>query len=131
MAINVSFNGATIYKPGAYWVNVSNICGSKTDTTQVYDRCNFPVTMANAFTPNADGKNDFFGIPPQNKNHLVRLVIYNRWGEKVFVSSNPAEGWDGNFNGRAQPAGTYVYYLMMRGLDGKEINQKGTLVLIR
>ncbi|MBS1669408.1 MAG: gliding motility-associated C-terminal domain-containing protein [Bacteroidetes bacterium] len=121
----------TVFAPGTYWVSVSNICGAKTDTVVVYDQCNFPVNMPNSFTPNGDGKNDLFRVPIQNRNHLVRLLVYNRWGELVFATNNATTGWDGYFKGQAQPAGTYIYFLIMNGLDGKEITSKGFVVLIR
>ncbi len=121
----------TVYKPGLYWVNVSNICGSKTDSVQVYDKCSLPVYMPNAFTPNNDGNNDVFRIPPHNINRLGRMLIYNRFGQLVFQTSDIAKGWDGTLHGEPQPTGTYVYYLIMHGLDGKEISVKGTVTLIR
>ena len=121
----------TVYQPGTYWVSVSNICGMKTDSVHVYNECNFPINMPNAFTPNGDGKNDVFRVPSQNKDHLTMLMIYNRWGQLVYASSNTSKGWDGTFKGTAQPTGTYVYYLVMQDLTGKEFTQKGTVILIR
>ncbi len=120
-----------ITKPGIYWVSVSNICGVKTDSVWVYEKCAFAIEMPNAFTPNGDGKNDVFRIPPLNKNHLVQLIVYNRWGQMVFATTDFAKGWDGVFKGQPQPAGTYVYSLTMTDLTGKQLNQKGTVILIR
>ncbi|HMG69416.1 MAG TPA: gliding motility-associated C-terminal domain-containing protein, partial [Chitinophagaceae bacterium] len=62
---------------------------------------------------------------------LVRLKIYNRWGQLVFTTSIASKGWDGNFNGSPQPAGIYAYYLELKGLSGHKLNQKGTVLLIR
>jgi gliding motility-associated-like protein len=121
----------TIYQPGIYTVNVNNICGSKTDSVHVYDKCNFPITMPNAFTPNNDGKNDIFKIPVTNKNSLISFSIFNRYGQKVFSTNNISTGWNGYFNNDPQPEGTYVYFIKMRGLNGKEIDQNGTVILFR
>jgi len=121
----------TIDQPGIYTVNVSNICGSKTDSVQVYDLCNFPVVMPNAFTPNYDGKNDVFKIPAINKNKLVDFSIFDRFGEKIFSTSNISSGWNGYFHNEPQPQGAYVYFIRMKGLTGNEINQSGTVVLLR
>ncbi len=121
----------TVREPGAYWVTVQNFCGLKTDTSQVYDLCEYPILLPNAFTPNNDGHNDFFRIPAQNKNRLVKLRIYNRWGELVFSTADKSKGWDGSYKNNPQPTGTYVYFIEMKGIDGAEFSQKGTLLLLR
>jgi len=117
--------------PGTYTVSVNNICGSKTDTVHVYDQCDFPIYFPTAFTPNGDNLNDELRVPLANKNKLVRLRIYNRWGEMIFSTSIPGKGWDGKVNGTPQAAGIYIYYLEMEGLSGHKLEQKGTLLLSR
>ena len=87
--------------------------------------------MPAAFTPNGDGLNDVFRVPPQNKNRLVRLTIYNRLGQLIFTTSEMGRGWDGYFNSHPSDNGVYIYFLKMTGITGKEITQKGTVVLIR
>ena len=117
--------------PGNYSVKVENKCGAKSDTVHVYDECDFPIYFPTAFTPNGDFLNDQLRVPQANRNKLVRLRIYNRWGEIVFSTTITGKGWDGTFKGRPQPAGVYAYYLEMRGLSGHKLDQKGTVVLIR
>ena len=117
--------------PGNYSVKVENVCGSKSDTVHVYDECDFPIYFPTAFTPNGDFLNEQLRVPWANRNKLVRLRIYNRWGEIVFSTAIAAKGWDGKFKGRPQPAGVYVYYLEMQGLSGHKLDQKGTVLLIR
>jgi gliding motility-associated-like protein len=116
---------------GIYYVTVSNYCGTKTDSIQVFEKCDFPVYMPSAFTPNNDGLNDVFRVPPTNNNQLIRLTIYNRWGQLVFSTTDITKGWDGNVNNVLQPPGAYIYYLQMAGLTGNKISQKGAFVLIR
>jgi len=67
--------------------------------------------MPSAFTPNGDGRNDYFGpITSVNfTNGTIKVFkIYNRWGQLVFNGNQP---WDGKFDGKEQPVGTYVYYI--------------------
>ena len=109
----------------------ANRCGSKTDTIIVYDGCEFPIYFPSAFTPNGDLLNDILKVPELNKNKLRRLTIYNRWGELIFSTTNPYDGWNGKVKGVLQPAGVYIYYLEMESLSGQRLNQKGTVVLIR
>jgi gliding motility-associated-like protein len=121
----------TVHSTGTYWVTVENVCGSKTDTIHVYDHCNFPIYFPTAFTPNGDGVNDILRVPIANKNNFRRLSIYNRWGQLVFYTTTKDAGWDGKFNGNAQPTGVYVYFLEMQTLGGEKVTQKGTVALIR
>ena len=121
----------TIRQPGAYYVRVKTVCGEITDTVHVYDKCDEAVFIPNAFTPNGDGINDIFRIPPENKNVLVRFTIYNRYGQLVFSTDDNSKGWDGTFKNKQQPMGVYVYDLIMKGHTGKKLKSKGEFVLIR
>jgi gliding motility-associated-like protein len=120
-----------VIRPGNYWVNVQNSCGEKTDTITVFEDCNLPVLMPNAFSPGNDGRNDIFRLPPLNKNRFVSLQIFNRWGQLVFSSRDVNKGWDGKLNDQPLPAGVFIYYLQLRGLSGDKMNQKGTILLVR
>lgn len=116
---------------GSHTVTVENMCGIKTDSVQVYEECDFPIYFPTAFTPNGDYLNDILRVPAVNRNKLVLLRIYNRWGHLVFSSNKPGNGWDGNYKSSPQPSGKYVYILEMQDLSGHMLNQKGTVVLIR
>lgn len=62
------------------------------------------------FTPNGDGKNDYFMLGNLNQLHPdAEVVIVNRWGSVVFESLGYAEPWDGTHNGEPLPMGTYFY----------------------
>jgi gliding motility-associated-like protein len=84
------------------------------------------------FSPNGEG--------PEVNNELcvfgnciseVRYEVYNRWGEAVFSTSDPAKCWDGNFKGEPVQTGVYVYSLYAKLFDGKIIEQKGNLTVLR
>jgi gliding motility-associated-like protein len=86
--------------------------------------------IPNSFTPNGDGKNDVFRIPPGTAFTLKNLSIFDRWGNKLFSTSDSSQGWDGRYKGQACPAGTYVF--MINGSDGTApLLVKGTVILIR
>jgi gliding motility-associated-like protein len=90
------------------------------------------LKMPNAFTPNGDGQNDIFRVPPLLQITVVNFSVYDRLGARVFFTSNSSEGWDGRFNGRPQPAGTYVWQLeYIDQLTGKAAAANGTVMLIR
>jgi gliding motility-associated-like protein len=91
-----------------------------------------PLLMPNAFTPNSDGRNDLFRIPPRTPEQLISFTVYNRWGERVFYTREPSAGWDGRFNNSPQPAGAYVW--VIRYLDPfrhEILTSSGTVMLIR
>ncbi len=84
-----------------------------------------------AFTPNNDGKNDILKPIAVGITTINFFNIYNRFGQLVFTTKEFGKGWDGNFNGAAQPSGTYIF--VAQGVDylGHIIYKKGTSVLIR
>ncbi len=86
--------------------------------------------MPSAFTPNNDGLNDIFRIPPGALITLSEFSIFNRWGKKIFTSNDTSKGWDGKVSGVQQQNGVYIYFI--RGMvQGKEVMLKGSVVLIR
>ena len=85
----------------------------------------------NIFSPNGDGSNDVFYVRGTGFNEF-QLIIYNRWGEKVFETEDNSKGWDGSYNEEPLNPGVYVYYVFVRYIiDGKEVTKKGNITLIR
>jgi len=123
----------TVSQAGTYTVNVTNQCGKTTDSTVVsIEDCACRFYVPTAFTPNGDGKNDLFQPKYLCLFSNYQLRVYNRWGQMVFSSSNPAEGWDGRVGGSPQPAGVYVWEMAFKdNLTGKMLKKNGTVVLIR
>lgn len=89
------------------------------------------VLVPNVFTPNNDTKNDVLHVLGNGIKEL-HLVIYDRWGEKVFETSNQQDGWDGTYNGKQMNTAVFVYYLTATLSDGTPpLTQKGNISLIR
>ncbi|RYZ98599.1 MAG: gliding motility-associated C-terminal domain-containing protein [Sphingobacteriaceae bacterium] len=86
--------------------------------------------IPNTFTPNNDGRNDFF-LAYGNNVAKFRMRVYNQWGEFVFESQNILQGWDGTYRGRQQPTGVYVYYVDATFNSGAVKTFKGTVTLLR
>jgi gliding motility-associated-like protein len=95
--------------------------------------CRESVYLPNAFSPNGDGANDqlFFRIFSGFEGVQVELMIYNRFGEQVFRTTDPSIGWDGMYKGKMQPLGSYGYYLLVRCPDGEEVKLQGNVSIIR
>jgi gliding motility-associated-like protein len=89
------------------------------------------IEVPNAFTPNADGLNDFLRPVSMGIAEIRHFRIFNRYGEVVYESRGEKPGWDGKFKGQALPTQTLVWMVEGVGLDGSVITKKGTTVLIR
>ena len=85
--------------------------------------------IPNVITPNGDDINDFFFVNERLLYEQVHLIVYNRWGMKVFEDLNYNNKWDGdNFVARPLPDGTYYYVLK---LTEAEKNKAGFITIIR
>ncbi|MGC4036390.1 MAG: gliding motility-associated C-terminal domain-containing protein [Chitinophagaceae bacterium] len=91
------------------------------------------LIMPNAFTPNRDGINDIFQIPRVYQNITIKYFrMYNRYGQKVFETTNANQGWDGTLSGVPQGTGTFVWIIEYKNLiTNKWEVLKGTSTLIR
>lgn len=86
----------------------------------------------NAFSPNGDGDNDVLKIYYGNMNCIeeLRLIIYNRWGQKVFESTDRNFQWDGRCKGKTIDTGVLVYYLRVTFIDQTHLKKKGNITLV-
>lgn len=91
----------------------------------------YTLQMPNAFTPNGDGRNDLFRIPPSSPEKVISFAIYNRWGELVFFTTNGSSGWDGTFKNQQQPAGSYIWKIDYEDASGTRMTASGNVMLVR
>ena len=84
-----------------------------------------------AFSPDGDGINDYFNIVGQGLTDYI-IEIYNRWGQMVFKSTTLDNQWDGKFQQKNSPPGTYVYKIKTTDF-GTELKliKSGTVSLVR
>ncbi|MFQ5335328.1 MAG: gliding motility-associated C-terminal domain-containing protein, partial [Flavobacteriales bacterium] len=122
---NGTSSSATVIPPneGTYTLEVEDNCGNKGigEIEVQFDDCE--ITIPNVFTPNGDGLNEYFYIVNLDKHPQSKLVIYNRWGEKIYESTDYQNDWDGDNH----PDGTYYWILNM--LDGSD--DHGYITIIR
>lgn len=122
---------------GSYLVSlqVSNQIGCLDTTSQIIVIEHDPVVfIPNAFTPDGDGlNNEFTAIFPENmKLASFEMYIYDRWGELVFYSQNPKEGWDASLAGFDAPDGVYSYLVKYKELGYvNKFQVTGSVVVIR
>lgn len=124
-------NNFVVTRGGTYFVRVSDKCGIATRTTVINERvCN--IMFPNAFTPNRDGVNDVFNVLNAYNLSQYRVIIFDRWGQKVFQSNGLQKGWDGLIKGLPAPVGIYAWICDYKkaGATGIE-HLKGTVTLLR
>lgn len=88
------------------------------------------IFVPTGFSPNGDGKNDIFRVRG-NFIDEVYLAVYDRWGEKVFETDDPGQGWDGTYKGKVLPPDVYGFHVRVLCLGGDEFIRKGNITLIR
>ncbi len=92
--------------------------------------------IANTFTPNNDGVNDMFFPQGHGLNTVQRFSVYSRWGELLYDANNiplnnPTYGWNGTYKSEPLKPDVFVYIIRATCEDGKPIEIKGDISLIR
>jgi gliding motility-associated-like protein len=123
----------SVSRTGTYWVTVRDLHQCRgSDTVQVVvNDCLTGVHIPNAFSPDGNGNNDVFRAKVSGEVVSFEMMIYNRYGQKVFSTTDKTAGWDGRLNGRPQDAGSYVYVIRYQLPNAEPVTKKGVLVLVR
>jgi gliding motility-associated-like protein len=105
-----------------------------TDTTQfnVVVRPEWALYIPTAFTPNKDGKNDYYfvtGFGIYDKD--FEMTIYNRWGQMMYKSDDITKGWDGKYNGQYALPDTYIVKVLYKDFLQRKKEAQKAFTLIR
>ncbi|MDX5477282.1 MAG: gliding motility-associated C-terminal domain-containing protein, partial [Cyclobacteriaceae bacterium] len=112
-------------------VSSTDRVGNIIERTFVLNRTRIPlneVVIFNSFTPDGDGKNDTWGVPELAYFRGGRVQVFERDGRRVFYTESPEESWDGTYEGKELPTGTYIWTLESR--ETGEV-RRGVLTLMR
>jgi gliding motility-associated-like protein len=119
-----------IKTPGKYYLTMTDKCGTYTDTVVVDSKvCFCEFFMPNAFSPNDDATNEFF--PYENLETVINIIIFNRWGEKIYDRKATNKGWDGYYKGEIVQQDVYLYLIQYVNCGGRYVYLKGTFTLLR
>lgn len=89
------------------------------------------IFIPDAFTPDGDGRNDYFKVFFTFIPAGYHMIVYDRWRNPVFESRDPQRHWDGTLsNGRKAPEGIYTYLLLVETQGGRKVRKTGQLALI-
>ena len=113
--------------------NTSNSDNSVETYSEVYT---FQVTeslldIPNLITPDSpSGANQVFKVKYKSLKSF-EMWVFNRWGNQLFHTKDPSQGWDGTHNGKTVPTGAYYYTIKAVGTDGIKYNKKGDINVLR
>ncbi|MEL6923309.1 MAG: gliding motility-associated C-terminal domain-containing protein [Bacteroidota bacterium] len=122
-------------KAGDHLVRLQSSHGC--DSVIVLQLSHFNYFIPNAFSPNNDRVNDYFGVFGNEDIELVsQLSVFDRWGKLVYrgtdlLPNDDERGWDGTFRGRLSPNGVYIYVAHLLFSDGVERQISGNVTLLR
>ena len=88
------------------------------------------VLVPTAFSPNGDGVNDVLDVFTLGIKK-IHFWVFNRWGQLMFETTDPAQRWDGKYQGKPQPLENYVWIAEAETFSGKLIRKRGQTILIR
>lgn len=116
---------------GTITLRVLNASGCiASDTLEIMEDCLGDILFPNSFSPNLDGLNEVF----KGEGNLItsfKITIFNRWGQQVFNSIDPINGWNGEANGVHADEGVYIYKAIYSVRNFEQKEKVGKLVLIR
>ncbi|MDB5006131.1 MAG: hypothetical protein JWP45_524 [Mucilaginibacter sp.] len=105
---------------------VSGNCG--TANSNAFVRVYKKITIPNTFSPNNDGINDYWNIDALVTYPESAVMVFDRYGQKVYQSTGYAKPWDGTLNGAALPQGTYYYII---DLKNKTAQLSGWVLIVK
>lgn len=106
-------------------------CKSQGQITISEKYCPGILEMPNVFSPNNDLINDYFKPISSSGIEQGEIIIFNRWGQKIYSASMADKPWDGTVNGRECANGIYFWTAFFKDFYGKEYAQSGSLTLLR
>ena len=86
------------------------------------------LTIYNTFTPNGDRFNETWGVPEVRFYEGARIAVYERGGARVFYTENPDVRWDGTYNGKEMPVGSYYWVIQ---IEETGATRRGIVNLLR
>lgn len=120
--------------PGIYWVDVSTSCRTIRDSIVIGAKkrgCERSIKIPNAFSPGGNGSNELFRPIVTGPLLQYEFMVYNRWGQLVFRTTNRNAGWDGRINGSPQATNVYVWSCRYRFSGLPAAVERGTVLLVK
>jgi gliding motility-associated-like protein len=132
--------GATTFEPAHTYAQMGEYttCLMATNSIGCHDvickkikvDADWTLYVPDAFTPNADGLNDLFFAKGTNISKFS-MMIFDRWGEKIFSSDDIMSGWDGKYRGKLVAEDIYIWKINFTDIYSKSHDKIGHVTVIR
>jgi gliding motility-associated-like protein len=131
-ATNIPNPIATVESDKTYYLRAYTPEGCESfDTINIKIYKGPEIYVPTAFTPNNDGLNDVIKPICIGLRTFISFTVFNRYGERVFITSAEFDGWDGMYKGARQPSGTYVWIASGIDFRGNPLTRKGSFMILR
>jgi gliding motility-associated-like protein len=128
-----------VLQEGLYTIRVIDHYGCTSEAeTEIILNTDYPIYVPNAFSPNGDDTNEYFGLMahPAVVSRVLQMTVFNRWGSTIFQTGDVAPDdqralWDGTIAGQPAAAGIYVYYIEVELTNGEQRSLSGDVLLVR
>lgn len=114
-----------------YTLKVTSASGCTASDNVTVNVIPYCVKVMEAFTPNGDGINDLWLVTNGNCLKSAKAEVFNRYGNKVFESQDYKNNWNGTYNGKPLPDGTYYYVITYQLINGKLVYLRGNVTILR
>lgn len=88
------------------------------------------IRVPNAFAPRGNNP-EFKPLIVFGEAIEYRMMVFNRWGAMVYLTNNPDQGWNGEYNGQAAAQGMYTYRIEVTEAEGQQLVEQGSVLLLR
>jgi gliding motility-associated-like protein len=132
-------SGANSYTPSVaptttttYTLIVRDFNGCTATDNAVVTVLSYCIKPMEAFTPNGDGINDLWLVTAGSQCATkISANVFNRYGNRVFESNNYQNNWNGTYDGKPLPDGTYYFIVRYTLINGTVVEQKGNVTILR
>ena len=127
---SITYNAEGAYTICLIAYTATNCPDTACQTVEVIEEVESVIGIPTAFSPNNDTHNDVLYVRGSGIQSFT-LVIYNRYGEKVFETNDLSSGWDGTYKGQPENTGVFAYYLEYEYVNGDKSSLKGNITLVK
>ena len=127
---SITYNAEGAYTICLIAYTATNCPDTACQIVEVIEEVESVIGIPTAFSPNNDTHNDVLYVRGSGIQSFT-LVIYNRYGEKVFETNDLSSGWDGTYKGQPENTGVFAYYLEYEYVNGDKNSLKGNITLVK
>jgi gliding motility-associated-like protein len=132
---NNGYFNPSLHGVGDYLITyeIPDPCGNSDSVIITVEDCTVilpHIYVPNVFSPNGDGENDVLFVRGEGIQY-IEFIIYNRWGEQIFITNDINNGWDGTYKGKMCDPAVFTYLVNATFTNGEKVVKSGNVTLVR